>query len=884
MKGAPQRISIVGAGAAGTLLAARIATEAGRRHRRVEISMIDPAGGQGLGPAYSTADPRHLLNVPVRSLSAVPEQPGHFAEWLQRNGFDLRDCDFAPRCEFGRYLRETLEETLAAVPWTGLRRVRARVERIDLAGPTWRVHLDTAEALTADAVALAIGQRGPSATWAPPALRGCPALVADPWRPGALQAVPADGDVLCVGTGLTMVDVAITLARPGRVVHAVSRGGVMPHRHFAGDRPAMEAPELPEGASLAELRAAVRAHLAKSQQRYGDWRPGFDSLRPLHQKLWAGLSDGDRREFFARDHRRWQAARHRMAPPTADAIEELQDTGRLVVGTGTVADAVPHPDGTVDVTLSDGRRLTVAAIVDCTGPSADVTTGSDPLLRHLLAAGMAQPGPLGLGLDTDADGRVRGAVAGAPLFTLGAMRCGTLWESTAIPEIRAQAQALARVMVEPAPPGTRRPRDAYGLPLSTTREAAEHFQAALDGIRRLEQGVEQHLARAVTAEPGFAVGHATLALVGAEWRLPVDVDGAIAQALSAMDRRADPRERSFVYTVWRRLTGTRAQGDRELRRHVTDYPRDAVAVSAALPTIAFSGLDEPVTESWALVERLAPSYGDDWWFAGIRAFAAQEQERYDEAARLARLALDAEPAAGHAVHALTHVFYETAEHAPGLQWLDEWIAGFGDSSTCRSHFAWHAALHELSLDDAMAVQQRYRRQLSPDAVTGARALVDSASLLWRAWLAGAWRGRPPIGPVLEVVPDEMMRRPASPFAALHAAIAAAADGDAATLQQIGRHASGQEGLAWECGIRPLVQGLADLVEQRPARAVLSLRTAAANAWRLGGSAAQQEIVLETLIAALVAAGQTAEAADLLRMRLDVRPCPLDRRRIATLRR
>ncbi|MDQ2624022.1 MAG: hypothetical protein M3Y20_02555, partial [Actinomycetota bacterium] len=50
----------------------------------------------------------------------------------------------------------------------------------------------------------------------------------------------------------------------------------------------------------------------------------------------------------------------------------------------------------------------------------------------------------GMGLRTidgrllDPDGRL-----GAPVWTLGALRRGELWESTSVPEIRAQARGLA---------------------------------------------------------------------------------------------------------------------------------------------------------------------------------------------------------------------------------------------------------------------------------------------------------------------------------------------------------------------------------------------------------------------------------------------------------
>ena len=109
----------------------------------------------------------------------------------------------------------------------------------------------------------------------------------------------------------------------------------------------------------------------------------------------------------------------------------------------------------------------------------------------------------------------------------------------------------------------------------------------------------------------------------------------------------------------------------------------------------------------------------------------QDQERWSEAESLASYALSVEPSSGHAVHARAHVFYETGEHAAGLAWLDEWIRTRGPEANHRSHFSWHAALHELMQCDIDAVRRRYERELAPPLVTGSRALVDSGALLWR---------------------------------------------------------------------------------------------------------------------------------------------------------
>ena len=102
------------------------------------------------------------------------------------------------------------------------------------------------------------------------------------------------------------------------------------------------------------------------------------------------------------------------------------------------------------------------------------------------------------------------------------MRRGQLWESTAVPEIRAQATGLAEAIIADLPEAKarRRPRDVYGLPLSASHEAARLYDAALARILRVQTGAPSLIADAVTADPGFALGHAALALLGHEWGAP----------------------------------------------------------------------------------------------------------------------------------------------------------------------------------------------------------------------------------------------------------------------------------------------------------------------------------------------------------------------------
>jgi uncharacterized NAD(P)/FAD-binding protein YdhS len=306
-----------------------------------------------------------------------------------------------------------------------------------------------------DHAILAIGSAPPCTAWVPPALTASPRFIADPWSPGALAAVDGES-VLLVGTSLTMVDVALTLSRTGRRLHAVSRHGLLPAVHATRPLAHMAPPSLPAGPlRLTTLRRAVSHHVAASLAAHGDWRPAIDSLRPVTADLWRRLPIADRAEFLRRDLRSWEVRRHRMAPAVGARLRALLHTGALQVVAGEVVDGAADSTG-ITITFADSRTRRFGTVINCTGPRCDFRTTGDPLLRDLLDSGLARPGEVGLGLDTDADGRLldRHGKPSRALWTLGAARRGQLWECTAIPEIRAHAEALARTIAAGAPAET----------------------------------------------------------------------------------------------------------------------------------------------------------------------------------------------------------------------------------------------------------------------------------------------------------------------------------------------------------------------------------------------------------------------------------------------
>ncbi len=422
-------LTIIGGGAAGVLLLAHLTKTV---NRPIDVAVIDRGPGPlGAGTAYRTNDPLHHMNVRASALSAWHDRPGDFTDWL---GDDAGPDDFVPRARYGAYLAETGKH-LAGGDLVRVTQLTGSAVGVTKAVDAWDVRVDDGSIIRADHVVLATGVEAPSTRWAPAGVTASPRFIADPWRAGALDHI-ADGDpVLIVGTGLTAVDIALTLgtAGRGRCITAVSRHGLLPATHTAQPLPPMPVDDTALPETLTEVRALVRRRVRESVAACGDWRPAIDGLRDVTPRVWGSLSERDRLEFLYADLREWERLRHRMPPVVAAGVRRLRDRGQLRVVRGDAVQMIEMaPPGTW--------------VVNATGPDPSLTRSANPVFRQLFADGVARRGALGIGLDTTASGRLidRAGFPVAGIWTIGCPRRGQLWESTAIPEIRDQAVRLAR--------------------------------------------------------------------------------------------------------------------------------------------------------------------------------------------------------------------------------------------------------------------------------------------------------------------------------------------------------------------------------------------------------------------------------------------------------
>lgn len=433
-------VAIVGGGFSGAVLAAHLA----RRGRAApDVILIERSAQFGPGLAYGTKDPAHLLNVRASNLSAFPDQPDHFVRWLKQ-----APTRFAQRTQYGAYLDQVLRQA-SRLFGPRVTRLRGAVVSCTPAGEDWTLTLDGGRSVRADAVVLAFGNRPPSA---PAAFTSAGVPLLSPWDAKSLRRIPR-GDVLLLGSGLTAVDVALSLARTRRkgVIYMLSRRGQLPQPHLQNAAPPTpKAIDLP--LPLSEALFVLRKAAAGAPGQDEPWQHVVDRLRARTTEFWQRLPTASQQRFLRHLRPWWDSHRHRMAPEIADQILKLREQNRLRILAGEIVYA--EQSGNV-IHVQHRQRgsfvrhhLEVVGVVNCTGAAMDFTASDDPLVQQLFRDGLVRAHASGVGLDVDPEGRVLAADRSVQhsLYALGPITQGVFWESTAVPEIRVRAAALAMML------------------------------------------------------------------------------------------------------------------------------------------------------------------------------------------------------------------------------------------------------------------------------------------------------------------------------------------------------------------------------------------------------------------------------------------------------
>lgn len=390
-----KRIGIIGAGFSGTMTAVQIAKHA---TSPIHISLIDN-NPMARGPAYLEADLSLCLNVRADQMGAYPDQVGHFYEWLSARKYPCAGSDFIPRKIYGDYLNEILERAIVDYPLVKIEKIFDLV--IDLDAASKKILLKSGSSVEIDEVVLAMGLT--------------------PAKNDFLSIKNSNDPVTIIGTGLSMVDVVIYLhsINYSGVITAVSRRGLTPLPHQFSDS---KASIVPGQKRFLETFMTLREDLKKYP-----WRLVIDALRPHTQSLWSGFTEHERSQFMRYLRPFWDVHRHRISPLHYEILTKLQAEKKLIIK------AIGFKPYTPTDTM----------VINCTGMSLL----SNPLIKKLTASKIVEVDSLNLGITSKYSW----------VHTIGALKRGELWESTAVPELRVQAKHLGQILASSASSAISRP-------------------------------------------------------------------------------------------------------------------------------------------------------------------------------------------------------------------------------------------------------------------------------------------------------------------------------------------------------------------------------------------------------------------------------------------
>lgn len=431
---------IIGGGVSGTLCALNLL-----RDRDSDVVLIERSSTLlHRGPAYSSSLPHQLLNVPAGGMSVDIDRPDHFHQWLKKRGHQYSLTAFVPRSLFGEYV----SEQFAAVKEISahLRVVIDEAERLEYSGRGYEVFTRDGHLFRAEVVFICTGNQLPvNVNNLTGSASECDKYIREPWSGDYLRYVRPDQEIIMVGAGLTMVDQVLSLRRMGHQgrIRVISRRGLLPLAHGHS-----EPMEVKVKGDINEIFRSLRKEAANAESEGQGWISVIDALRPQVQAIWSHLDETDRARFLRHLRPFWEIHRHRVPKESLMLIEQMRSGGQLDVVAGRII-GCDHSGGQFQLTYGErftGSRKSLSGdwLVNCTGPQTDTSGSASPFFQSLISQGLAAVDSHGLGIRTAKSGAVINArgTEQRGLYAIGPVAKASLWECTALREIRSMANNI----------------------------------------------------------------------------------------------------------------------------------------------------------------------------------------------------------------------------------------------------------------------------------------------------------------------------------------------------------------------------------------------------------------------------------------------------------
>ncbi len=400
-----KKIAIIGFGFSGTMTAVHLIKNAALPF---ELILIENRERFNKGIAYLPYSKKHILNVVASRMSAFPDKADHFVNWAsQQDEFsgthrNLLENAYLPRAMYGQYLAEIWKKALQS---SAAQKVRvivkdAQVLKMDVSENEISLALSNNENLTADYCVIATGNNLPGNPDIPNTnFFNSPHYFRNPWDANAVANCNPKVPVLILGNGLSMVDTVMGLIEKGfgNTIHSLSPHGfsLMPNK-YAGFNYSVISGELNNKKKLLEILRIVNRHIRLGRKLGFNGEPIVDAMRPFTQHIWQNLTTHEKRLFITRLRHAWDTARHRIPAHIHAHICDLKKNGILYTYAGKLTD-ISNEKGLIKVNFFDNLQVKENEL---------------------------------------------------NVFALGSLLKGVLWESTAVKELREQAETVANQLIK----------------------------------------------------------------------------------------------------------------------------------------------------------------------------------------------------------------------------------------------------------------------------------------------------------------------------------------------------------------------------------------------------------------------------------------------------
>ena len=445
-------VSIIGGGFCGLVTLVQLL----RKSFTGTVALYERTARHRPGVAFGESKKHHLLNVPVGKMSAFESEPNSFFNYLNRlYPGEFTESDFARRSDYGEYLLELLHLELQTSKAT-VHFIRGSVERIIESENGFKLTLITNQIILTRSIVLATGiEESKFAPGVDASVKDSPQYIQTPWTISHLNSIPRDAEVVILGTGLTAIDVLLSLvvSNHSGPIRIISRNGRFPKTKALDKAPSdLKVPVPLFSADLNGMVSIFRKFVKDLKSKNISWQHAIDLLRPHTQTIWKQLTLKERKRFLRHLRPFWEVHRHRATEDSLVVVNNLIAEGKLIQIKAKIKTLEVDSNKKLFLLLRSRNgemRLGADYVINCIGPSINLSKGSEPLLINAINDSVLRLDALSIGIDCDDIGRARRTHSGVHknLFVVGALRRASLWESTAVPELRKQTEQIAEYLV-----------------------------------------------------------------------------------------------------------------------------------------------------------------------------------------------------------------------------------------------------------------------------------------------------------------------------------------------------------------------------------------------------------------------------------------------------